>query len=215
MSSPPTSAEPPLDGATRAKLERRGELAEYATIVWNVMEMFVTIGLGIAARSLALMAFGMDSMVEVFASGVVVWHLRHPDRHAVEVTARALRLVALAFFALAAVLVVAAGWVLSRGHAAGASPFGVIYLALTALVMLSLAVVKRRVGLSLSSVPLTAEARMTFLDAALATSVLLGLLASAILGWWWADPSATLVVAGASAYEGVQNLREAADLTSA
>jgi len=176
------------------------------------MEMFITIGLGIAARSLALIAFGMDSMVEVFASGVVVWHLRHPDRHAAAITAKALRLVAMAFFALAAVLVVAAAWVLSVGHAAGASPLGVIYLAATAVVMLSLAIVKRRTGLQLGSRPLAAEARMTFLDAALATSVLLGLLANAVLGWWWADPAATLLVAAASGYEGVQNLREAAEL---
>ena len=195
-----------------ARARKVPALAEWATIAWNVMEMFITIGLGIAARSLALVAFGLDSMIEVFASGVVVWHLRHPDRHGAEVTARALRLVAIAFFLLAAILVGAAIWVLREGHAADPSPLGVIYLAITAVVMLSLAMVKRRTGLRLGSRPLTAESRMTFLDATLATAVLLGLLANAALGWWWADPVATLIVAGASAFEGVQNLREAGEV---
>jgi divalent metal cation (Fe/Co/Zn/Cd) transporter len=193
-------------------LERRGELAEYATIAWNVMEMFVTIGLGLAARSLALVAFGMDSMVEVFASGVVVWHLRHPDRHGTAVTARALRLVAVAFFALAAVLTLAAAWVLLVAHTPDASPLGVAYLAVTALVMLALALVKNRTGRTLGSAPLTSEARMTFLDAALATSVLLGLVANAVFGWWWADPLATLLVAAASTFEGFANLRDAREM---
>jgi len=212
ISMRPTSADPPLDAATRTRLEQGAARAEFATIGWNVMEMFITIGLGIAARSLALIAFGMDSMVEVFASSVVVWHLRHPDRHDAAVTAWALRLVAAAFFLLAAVLVVAAAVVLLAGHTVEDSPLGVAYLAVTALVMLSLAMVKRRIGVRLGSRPLAAEARMTFLDAALATSVLLGLVANTVFGWWWADPAATMLVAGASAFEGIQNLQEAAEL---
>jgi len=212
MSVHPTSADPALDAATRTRLEQGAARAEFATIGWNVMEMFATIGLGIAARSLALIAFGMDSMIEVFASSVVVWHLRHPDRHDADVTAWALRLVAAAFFLLAVVLVVATTVVLLAGHTVEDSPLGVAYLTVTALVMLSLALVKRRIGVRLGSRPLTAEARMTFLDAALATSVLLGLVANGAFGWWWADPAATMLVAGASAFEGIQNLQEAAEL---
>lgn len=201
-----------LDPDTRRSLERRAAQAEYVTIAWNVGEMFITIGLGVAARSLALIAFGADSMVEVFASSVVVWHLRHPDRHGAAVTATALRLVAVAFFMLGGVLVVVAAWALRAGHVAGASPLGIAYVAVTVVVMLFLAGVKRRIGARLGSKPLAAEARMTFLDAMLAGSILLGLVANAAFGWWWADPAATLVVAGASLFEGVENLREAAEL---
>ena len=79
---------------TQQELETRGLRLEYITIVWNAVEMFVSIGLGIASRSLALVAFGLDTMVELFASGVVVWHLRHPGRDNNHITAQALRMVA-------------------------------------------------------------------------------------------------------------------------
>ena len=96
----------------RWKLEQRGLRLEYATIAWNAVEMVIAIGLGIAARSLALVAFGLDTMVELFASGVVVWHLRHPGRDSDRITAQALRLVAWAFFVLAIVVTIGATWAL-------------------------------------------------------------------------------------------------------
>jgi divalent metal cation (Fe/Co/Zn/Cd) transporter len=198
---------------TREALETRGLRLEYATILWNVVEMFIAIGLGVAARSVALVAFGLDTMVELFASGVVVWHLRHPGRDSDRITARALRLVAVAFFVLAVVVTVSAVSTLATSTAPDESPFGIAYLALTAAVMLSLGAAKRATGRRLESEPLTAEARMSIIDAALALGVLVGLAANALFGWWWADPIAALLVAVAAIREGIENLEEARELS--
>ncbi|MEN8234646.1 MAG: cation transporter [Actinomycetota bacterium] len=200
------------DQHTKARLERRGLRLEYATIGWNAAEMIISIGLGIAARSLALIAFGLDTMVELFASGVVVWHLRHPGRDSDHITARALRLVAASFFVLALVVTIASVWALVSGSAPDESPFGIAYLAVTAIVMLSLGRAKRTTGSQLGSEPLAAEARMSVIDAALAAGVLVGLAANVLFGWWWADPIAALVVAGAAVHEGIENLEEAGEL---
>lgn len=197
---------------SKERLETRAMRLEYATIGWNGVEMVIAIGLGIAARSLALVAFGLDTGVELFASGVVVWHLRHPGRESDLVTARALRLVAAAFVLLAAVITIGSVWALATQSAPDESPWGIAYLALTALVMLSLGLAKRSVGVKLNSEPLIAESRMSVLDAALALSVLLGLAANVALGWWWADPVAALFVAVAAANEARENFEEAAEL---
>jgi divalent metal cation (Fe/Co/Zn/Cd) transporter len=200
------------DQSTRRKLEQRGLRLEYATIAWNAIEMVIAIGLGIAARSLALVAFGLDTMVELFASGVVVWHLHHHGRDRDRITARALRLVAAAFFVLAAVVAAGAAWALATRSAPDESPLGIAYLALTAVVMLSLGAAKRTTGDRLGSEPLAAEARMSIIDAALAAGVLLGLAANAWFGWWWADPIGAVLVGVVAAREGLENLEEAAEL---
>jgi divalent metal cation (Fe/Co/Zn/Cd) transporter len=152
-------------------------------------------------------------MVELFASGVVVWHLRHPGRDSDRITARALRLVAGAFFVLAIVVTVGAIWALATEATPDESPIGIAYLALTAVVMLSLGAAKRATGRRLGSEPLEAEARMSIIDAALALGVLIGLVANALFGWWWADPVAALLVAAAAAREGLENLEEADELS--
>jgi divalent metal cation (Fe/Co/Zn/Cd) transporter len=176
--------------------------------------MVVTIGLGIAARSLALIAFGLDTTVELFASGVL-WHLRHTGRHRDRITARALRLVAVAFFVLALVVAAGAVWAIVTQSAPDESPLGIAYLALTAVVMLSLGAAKRATGSRLGSEPLAAEARMSIIDAALAAAVLLGLAANTLFGWWWADPIAAVVVAIAAAHEELEILEDAAELREA
>jgi divalent metal cation (Fe/Co/Zn/Cd) transporter len=197
---------------SRERLERRGLWLEYATIAWNATEMAISLALGIAAQSPALIAFGLDTMVELFASGVVVWHLRHPSRDSDRITARALRLVAGAFFVLAVVVSIGAVWALVSGSAPDESRIGIAYLALTAVVMLSLGVAKRVTGDELGSEPLIAEARMSVIDAALAMGVLFGLAANVLFGWWWTDPAAALLVAAAAAREGFENLSEAEEL---
>lgn len=194
------------------RLDKRAMRLEYATIGWNAAEMLISIGLGIAARSLALVAFGLDTAVELFASGVVVWHLRHPGRESDRITARALRLVAGAFVALAVVVATAATWALATSSAPDEAPWGVVYLAATMLVMLALGLAKRSTGIKLESEPLVAEARMSILDAALAFSVLVGLAANVLFGWWWADPVAALFVSVAALNEARENLEEAREL---
>lgn len=203
MSTPPN----------RAGFQRRALRLEYATIAWNIGEALFTISLGIAAGSLALVGFGTDSVIEVFASSVVVWHVRpghaqdHPER-----TRRALHLVAVAFLLLAIVLASVAVRDLVTGRRPGESPLGIAYLAITAVVMFGLAIAKRRTADVLDSAPLRSEAGMTFLDGILATLTLTGLALNATLGWWWADATAALLVAVAAVNEARENRREALEL---
>lgn len=207
----------PSPESTPRDVRRVGRRLQWITVAWNSLEVFVTIALGIAAGSLALVAFGLDSLVEVFASLVVVWHLggRGTDdgtgTAAVEGDRdrRALRLVGAAFAVLAVYLAVASGrtlWLRSRPES---SPLGIAYLTITAGVMFGLAALKRRVGHELASEPFLAEASMTFLDGWLATSILGALVVNTGFGWWWADPVAALLVAVASAREARENWTEA------
>ncbi|GMQ86063.1 MAG: hypothetical protein BMS9Abin07_1635 [Acidimicrobiia bacterium] len=202
-----------LEADAHDRWQGRALRLQFATIAWNVGEAVLTIGLGIAAASLALVGFGADSIIEIFASLVVVWYLA--PRHRVERQARtslALRLVAGAFLALALVLGLTALRDLVTGRRPGESPWGIAYLAITAIVMLALAAAKRRVAGQLDSAPLRSEATMTFLDAILATATLSGLTLNAALGWWWADPAAALLVAVAAGNEARENWKEAAEL---
>lgn len=179
---------------------------QYLTIVWNVGEAVLTISLGISAKSLALVAFGTDSIIELFASAVVVWHIRRDDEvH----TPRALRLLGLSFAGLALVLGAAAIRDLLTGRVAEASPWGIAYLALTAVVMGGLAIAKRRAGRSMGSAPIAKEGDLTLLDAALATATLIGLGLNAWAGLWWADPAAALLVAVVAANEAREAFLEA------
>jgi divalent metal cation (Fe/Co/Zn/Cd) transporter len=202
-----------MSDAARSDLNRKALQLEYATIGWNVGEAALTIGLGIAAGSLALIGFGSDSIIEIFASLVVVWHLipgheyDHPAR-----TALALRLVAAAFAVLAVVLVSLSIRDLVSGRRPEESPWGVAYLAVTALVMFALARAKGRLAERLDSAPLRSEASMTFLDGLLSAGTMLGLALNALFGWWWADPAAALMVGLVAANEARENWEEASEL---
>ena len=186
----------------------RGRTLQFVTIGWNLLEVFVTVGLGIAARSLALIAFGLDSLVEVFASVVVVWYIA--GHHAPGRSSRALRLVSVAFAVLGAYLAVAAIYTLWGGEAAGSSPLGIVYLAITAGVMFTLAAMKRRTAAIARSAPLAAEAAMTFLDGWLASGILVALTLNSVAGWWWTDPLAALLVAAFCGREAREHWVEAA-----
>ncbi len=170
----------------------RGRRLELATIAWNLAEVVVTVSLGVAAGSLALIAFGLDSLVEVFASVVVIWYIG--DHHAARRTARALRLVAVAFALLGCYLLGASSYNLAQGDAAKASPLGIAYLALAASAMFTLAAKKHTIARGAGSEPLAAEARLTFLDGCLASAILVALALNAVWGVWWADPAAACLV---------------------
>ena len=203
-----TGPRAPVDEAGR--LNRTTLKLEYATIGWNVGEAVLTIALGAIASSLALIGFGTVSVIEVFASVVVVWHLM-PGQSVVDParTVRAHRLVALAFGALAVALTGAGLRDLLTGRQPDESPWGIVYLAITALVMFGLAAAKRRIAVRLDSSPLHSEATMTFLDGVLSTATMLGLVLNAAVGWWWADPAAALLVGLAAAGEARENWQEA------
>lgn len=188
---------------------------EYATTTWNLLEVVMTVSLGLAAGSLALVAFGLDSAVEVFASLVVIWQMRgdhegSDDRR----VRRALRLMAAAFVVLGLYLAANAVFAIVNGNEPSTSPAGAAFMAATVVVMFGLAVSKRRVGRRLGSRPLLANARMTFLDGCLAAGVCTALVADLALGWWWGDPLAAAVVAALATREGINGWREAATVAS-
>jgi divalent metal cation (Fe/Co/Zn/Cd) transporter len=176
---------------------------EVATIGWNVLEVFVTVGLGVAAASLALVAFGLDSLIEIFASVVVIWYIG--NHHATRRATQALQLVAAAFAVLGVYLLAASVYNLIRHNVADSSPLGIAYLAFAASAMFVLAAKKRSLARAAQSEPLAAEARMTLLDGCLATSILVALSLNAFWGIWWADPAAALLVAGFCLREAAAN----------
>lgn len=199
---------------TPDEMRRRGVRLEWATNGWNLMEVVVTITLGVQARSLALIAFGLDSIVEIFASMVVIRNLRD-DRHdpGDERVHRSLRLIAMAFWVLAAFLLVTATRSLVVGNRPDSSPIGVAYLAVTACVMFGLARLKHTTADGFGSETLHAEASMTFLDGCLSSGILVALVLNAWLGWWWTDAGAAMVVAAFALTEGVVHWRESAPHT--
>jgi divalent metal cation (Fe/Co/Zn/Cd) transporter len=189
---------------TATDLRRRGLRLEYATIGYNALESVVAIASGIAAESIALIGFGLDSVVEVFAASVVVREFRGvtEDR-----TRRALRLIAISFFVLAAYVTVEAVRDLLVGAEPAESVPGIILAGASLLVMPALAVAKRRTGRQLGSPTLLADATETLLCSYLSAILLAGLLLNATVGWWWADPLAALGIAYLAVREGVEAWR--------
>jgi divalent metal cation (Fe/Co/Zn/Cd) transporter len=177
--------------ATDARLLRRGRLLEAATLGWNVVGIAILAVAAIAARSVALAGFGLDTLIEIGASTVVLWELSGTGEARQR---RALRLIAAAFLALACYLLVQAGVVLATASHPRPSPLGISWTALTAVAMFALAHGKRRTGKALRNPVLTTESRVTVIDGLLACAVLLGLLLNSARGWWWADPVAGLVI---------------------
>ncbi|OBI95495.1 cation transporter [Mycobacterium sp. 1465703.0] len=180
-----------LDEAVRRSLMRRGFMLEYATLTWNVVGIVVLTVAAIGAKSVALAGFGLDSLVEIGASVVVVWELSGTG----EARQRfALRLIGVAFGALAIYLAVQSTLVLVTGFHPRHSPLGITWTAITAAAMFALAAGKARTGAALSNPVLTTEGRVTLIDGLLAIAVLLGLLLNSLAGWWWADPVAGYVL---------------------
>lgn len=184
---------------TQERLLRRGLRLEYATLAWNVVGSVVLLAAAAAVGSLALAGFGVDSIIEIVASAVVVWQLRGTVDDARD--RRALRVIAVAFALLALYIAVQAAHTLLAADHPGTSTVGIAWLALTVAAMLSLAAAKRATGQGLGNPVLVTEARVTLIDAALAAAVLLGVASNAIAGWWWADPLAAIVVLGYSVRE--------------
>jgi len=185
----------------RSSLRRRGLLLEYLTIGWNIVEAVVAFFAGIAAGSIALIGFGLDSLIEVFAATVVVWELRGVagDRER-----KALRLIAVSFFVLAAYVSVEAIRDLAVGSEAAESDIGIALAAVSLVVMPVLGVMKRRVGRAMDSRTLVADSTETLLCSYLSAILLAGLVLNATVGWWWADPLAAIGIAALAAREGLE-----------
>jgi divalent metal cation (Fe/Co/Zn/Cd) transporter len=178
--------------ATSRMLLRRGLMLEYLTLSWNVVGTVVLLISALAAGSVALAGFGVDSMIEIVASAVVVWQLKGEIGSGRE--RRALQIIAIAFVLLAVYIAAQAAIVLTSRSHPGHSVLGIAWLAVTVLVMFSLASGKRNTGHRLGNPVLLTEARVTVIDGALAAAVLLGVVLDAALGWWWADPLSALVI---------------------
>lgn len=193
----------------RQSLVRRGLLLNYATLGYNSLEGLIAIAAGLAAGSIALLGFGLDSLIEVSASLAAIWRLYRdrdqPGRaQAEQVT---LRIIGALFLALAVYVTADAIRALFARSAPGESIVGIVLAALSLAVMPLLARAKRRVALAMGSAALAAEARQTVFCTYLSAILLAGLLLNATVGWWWADPAAALVMVPIIAKEGVDGLR--------
>lgn len=199
--------------ADRRGLLRRGLRLEYLTVGWNVVEGIIAVGAGLAAGSIALIGFGIDSFVETISGSVLIWRLSAEtradlDEEAVErVEERAERLVGVAFLVLAAYVGFEAVRTVVAQDPPDSSPIGVVLTALSIAVMLWLARAKRRTGEALGSRALIADAQQTYACWYLSIVTLAGLALNEFAGLWWADPLAALGIAALLVREGIEALR--------
>jgi divalent metal cation (Fe/Co/Zn/Cd) transporter len=185
----------------------RGLFLEYASLGYNALEAIVGIAFGLAASSVALIGFGLDSVVEASSAAILVWRLRAErfgGRTSEEVERRAVRLVALAFFALASYVGVRAIVDLVVGAEPEESIPGIALAVVSLVVMPLLVRAKRSAAENLGSRSLAADSKQTALCTVLSGFLLVGLAANAALGWWWADPLAGLAIAAFAVREGVE-----------
>jgi divalent metal cation (Fe/Co/Zn/Cd) transporter len=186
------------------RLRRRGFLLEYASMAWMTVEAAIAITAGVLASSVALTGFGLDSVIEFLAAAVVVWQLRREQAGQATGETRAVRIIGITFFALAAYLTAEA----IRDLAAGARPEhslpGLAVTAAALAVMPALAAAKYRTGRALGSRTLLADAAETAFCAATSAATLIGTGLNAWAGWWQADPVAALVIAALAVREGLE-----------
>jgi divalent metal cation (Fe/Co/Zn/Cd) transporter len=202
---------PELSDMDRAALVRRGIWLSYATIAYNSLEAIGSLIAGAMAGSVALVGFGVDSVIEVMASLAAQWRLRSDldlrRREGVEIWTR--RIVAICFLALAVYVLADAANTLWQREAPDSSLFGIVVLALSVVVMPVLARSKKRVARAMRSGALEAEAAQTSLCAYLSVIGLGGVALNALFGWWWADPGAALIMVPIIAAEGWEGIRSA------
>lgn len=199
------SAPGSLTQSERDRLGRRAQLLAAASVGYNALEAVVAVSAGIAAGSVALVGFGLDSIVEVSSGLVILWQFRHSLPESRE--RQALRLIAMSFFALAAYVSVESIRALLSAGEADPSPVGIGLASASLLVMPVLSRAQRRTGRALGSNAVFADGTQTLLCTYLSAVLLVGLVLNATLGWSWADPVAGLVIAGVAVREGLQAWR--------
>jgi divalent metal cation (Fe/Co/Zn/Cd) transporter len=194
-----------VDPAERRRLGRRAQLLAGASVTYNVIEAVVAVSSGIVAGSVALVGFGLDSVVEVSSGLIILWQFRHPLPESRE--RRALRLLAFSFFALAAYVGFESIRTLITGADPHKSPVGIGLAIASLIVMPFLSWAQRRTGRALGSNAVVADSTQTLLCTYLSAVLLAGLLLNATLGWSWADPIAGLIIAAVAVREGVEAWR--------
>ena len=203
MSPPPASAAvAPALLASRESLVRRAKRLAWLGMAWHGIEAVVALAAGIAAGSIALIGFGIDSVVEAMAGFVLLWRFAARRSESDGAERRAQQLIGLSFYLLAAYVAFEAIRGLAAGERPDASTVGIVLAAATLLTMPPLAHAKARVARELRSSATRAEGRQNLICAYLAGALLVGLSANAALGWWWADPLTALVIAAVAAREG-------------
>lgn len=205
MNAAHAPARAPLTPADRVRLGRRAQLLAAASVGYNAVEAVIAVAAGAAASSIALVGFGLDSLVEMGSGLVILWQFRHPLPESRE--RRALRLIAVSFFALAAYVTVESVRALLGGTDADTSTVGVVLAAVSLVVMPVLSLAQRRTGRALGSGSVVADSKQTLLCTYLSAVLLGGLVLNATLGWSWADPLVGLVIAGVAVREGLEAWR--------
>jgi divalent metal cation (Fe/Co/Zn/Cd) transporter len=198
----------------RITLHRRALWLEYITVGWNAVEAAVAIGAGVIAGSVALIGFGADSMIEVISAVGLLWRLRRAGPHATvgeegSAEKRALYVVAITFFLLALYITWEAVTSLISRAEPLTSPVGIILAVLSLAVMPTLAIVKQRVGKEMGSRALVADSKETWVCSYLSLTLLLGIGAYAVVGWWWADAVGALAMLPVIIWQGWETLAEA------
>lgn len=194
-----------ISEADTQALKKRGLHIAYFLVAWDLIEGAVAIAAGILANSVALIGFGIDSLIEVFAAGVTVWHLRGSEQKSNKLP---LRLIAISFFILAAYVGFKSISDLLTQSKAEPSMIGIIWNIIALVIMVPLALMQKKAGKAISNKVITAQADQTWLSNYLSTSLLVGLGVNALFGWWWADPLIALLLAGYAVYEGIESWRE-------
>lgn len=196
---------PGMDAARRTMLQRRIRWIVAATITYNVVEALIALAAGSVASSTALIAFGLDSVVEVLSAAAVAWQFAAPDPVLRERVA--LKVIAVSFFALALSVTVDAVLALTGLRQPEHSPVGIALTAISLAIMPLLSLLERRTGHQLGSASAVADSKQTLICSCLSAAVLVGLLLNALLGWRWADPVAGLVVVAFAIREGLEAWR--------
>lgn len=197
------------DAIARSQHVTRGIALEYLTVGWNVLECLIAVGAGLIAGSVALVGFGFDSAIESMSGGVLLWRL-HAERrghHVETLERRALRLVGVSFLVLAAYVAFDSAKTLWTREHPEHSTVGIVLAIISLIVMPLLARAKRRTAGNLNSAALEADSKQSSLCAYLSAVLLGGLVFNALLGWWWADPVAALVMVPIIANEGIESLQ--------
>lgn len=189
-----------LDATEKTRLGRRAQLLAVASVSYNVIEAVIAITAGLAAGSVALVGFGLDSIVEVSSGLIILWQFRHKFPESRE--RRALRLMAFSFFALAAYVTFESLRALVGGNDPDSSRVGIALAAASLVIMPFLSWAQRRTGKALGSNAVVADSTQTLLCTYLSGVLLIGLVLNATLGWSWADPIAGLVIAAVAVKEG-------------
>jgi divalent metal cation (Fe/Co/Zn/Cd) transporter len=198
----PLTAVIPGEGAERRALLLRARWVTRLGLAWHVIEAGIAIGAGIIAGSIALVGFGADSVIEAAAGLVVLWLVTGSRLSSHRAERRAQQLVAASFLLLAAYVTIESTRDLIAGHHPATSWLGVGLAAVTLVTMPPLAAAKKRVAMALGSSATASESRQTMLCAYLSTALLVGLLANAVAGWWWADPAVALLIGAVALREG-------------